>query len=234
MEDRKKEPHPSTLQYQIVKNKSLQSEYCYRQSVLHNPKIYSLLQQRHSLNKTRKMNSLLATIRSCLLFATLTVVVQAYKIGDTVDGIVWTGQEFNAMKRAEMPVFGQSSIATFERKGLLSFGFEDGLHMLPWIDTKDFESVTITFVFSKIGQGAIESVSINISRGTSASDDIVVEYQWVEEIPASPQEGTVAMLLGSLISCVAVLFHVCATSDSEEKPTEVNTNTTRQLRGHED
>lgn len=179
------------------------------------------------------MSSLLAMIRNFILVATLTVGVRAYKIGDTVDGVVWKGQDFNSMKRAEMPLFGQSSIATFERKGLLSFGFEDGLHMLPWIDTKDSERLVITFVFSKSGHGAIESVSINASKGPSNSDDIVVEYEWVEELPASPQEGIVAMLLGSLISCVVVLFHICATSDSGEMPMEVN-STTRQLRRHED
>lgn len=174
------------------------------------------------------------TTRCCLLVVTLVVCARAYKIGDNVDGIVWNGQDyFNSMRRAEMPLFGQSSIATFERrKGLLSFGFEDGLHMLPWIGTEELERLVVTFVFSKGGQGAIESVSINTVRGPSSSDDIIVEYQWVEEIPASPQEGACAMLLFTLMACVAVLCQVCATSESEEMPSQVAP--TRQLRGHED
>lgn len=179
-----------------------------------------------------KMDFLFALIRCCFLVCTLTFGVQSYKVGDTVDGIVWTGQDFTSMKRAQMPVFGISSKTNFERKSLLSFGFEDGLHMLPWIDTKEVEQVIITFMFSKSGQGTIKSVSLQTSRVQYSPDEIIVEYQWVEEIPASLQEGNVAMLLGSLISCVAVLFHSCATSENEEM-LEVDT-TTRQLRGHED
>lgn len=175
------------------------------------------------------------TIRRCLLVAIVSVAcVQAYKIGDTVDGILWNGEDFNSMKRAQMPLFGQSSVATFERrKGSLSFGFEDGMHMVPWIETEDLERLVVTFVFSKSGQGAIESMSTSATRGQSSSDDIVVEYQWVEEIPASPQEGACAMLLGSLIACVVAVFQVCATSEGEEIPTEVATSS-RLLRGHED
>lgn len=178
------------------------------------------------------MSPLLGSSLSFLLAAILLACVHAYKIGDTVDGIAWTGQEFISMKRTEMPLFGRSSVATFERrKGLLSFGFEDGLHMVPLpIDIDDVERLVVKFIFSKGGQGAIESVSISTTRGPSSQDDMIVEYQWVEEIPASPQEGACAMFLGSLIACVAVLFQVCITSDSEEMPTE----TDHSARGHKD
>jgi hypothetical protein len=169
-----------------------------------------------------------------LLLLLLVVHTDAYRLGDAVDTIMWTKNESNTMKRAEMPMFGEFSRATIDiKEGLFSFGFEDGLHMLPWIEAKDLKKIVVTFVFSKSGDGAIHSVSTSMERGTSEENSFAIEYRWVEEAPVELQAGVCVMLLASLVASVVFLLQACSIVEENQVPVPAKT-AKWDLRGHEE
>lgn len=147
-----------------------------------------------------------------------------YRIGDNVDTILWTKNGASTVKRTEMPLFGEFSRATIDiKQGIFSFGFEDGLHMLPWIEAKDLKKIVVTFVFSRSGSGSIHSISTSSERGASDENSFEIEYRWEEEAPVEILSGVCAMLLASLVASVFFLLQTCSTVEEHQESVPAKT-----------
>lgn len=152
----------------------------------------------------------------------------AYRVGDPIDTVVWTTLPGGTVDRAEamraqMPSFGISNSASFPQlRDRFSLGFEEGLWGLPWTEVKNLmgetlDTLTVTFVYSKSGGGAIHSVTSAPkfrSRGEEpSSSQLRIEYQWMEEEPVDIQSGSTLMFLATLISAVIFLTQACGLGD---------------------
>eukprot|EP00980_Cylindrotheca_fusiformis_P007768 scaffold1650_cov135-Cylindrotheca_fusiformis.AAC.3 len=155
--------------------------------------------------------------QKALLFLLL-AYSDGYRIGDSVETMLWTNTGATALKLTEMPMFGEFSRARIEmNQGSFSFGFEDGLYVLPWIEAKNLKKITVVFVFSRSGHGAIHSVSTSSERGISSEESsFEVEYIWVEEAPVQLQAGIAAMFLGTLVASLLFMLQACIVEQDDE------------------
>mmetsp|Transcript_13838 Transcript_13838/g.21808 ORF Transcript_13838/g.21808 Transcript_13838/m.21808 type:complete len:190 (-) Transcript_13838:12-581(-) len=146
------------------------------------------------------------------------VTLDAYRIGDAVDTIIWTTNTNHGAMRSQMPLFGIEKTATLQRpRTRFSLGFEEGLHALPWTGGDRLEKLIVTFVYSK-NSGAIHSVSSqSIERKSgSVGSQVEVEYNWVEEEPVDFHAGASVMFLATLIVSVIFLVRTCIDHDEGE------------------
>jgi len=164
---------------------------------------------------------------SCLLLFLLLISVpfrcSSYRVGDVVDTIVRTPEESTDALNSQMPLFGVPSSAIFtELPERLSLAFQEGLRPLPWIEMYDhkkrpLKEMTVTFVYSKSGDGTIHAVSseTKYSDARSDSEGFRVKYQWKEEEEVDLQSGAVVMFLAVCIVSIIVLLQSCTGSGFE-------------------
>lgn len=118
-----------------------------------------------------------------------------------------------------MPLFGISRTVKSEGiSGRFSLAFDEGLHALPQVEGKNLETLVVTFLYSKSGNGVIHSVSAQtIYKSSAPPAEIQIEYKWVEEEPVDIQSGATVMFLATLVVSVVFLFQACGlTSDDED------------------
>jgi hypothetical protein len=163
---------------------------------------------------------------SLALFSTSPL--NAYRVGDAVDTVVWTKAGTTDAIRSQMPLFGISNKINVPRyNGPFSLGFEEGLHALPWMEAKYVEKLVVTFIFSKSGVGAIHSVSSEpVYRGrvdkSGNQNEFQIEYKWVEEEPVDIQAGAGAMFLATLVLSIIFLLQACGLSDDGDKTSDTD------------
>lgn len=144
----------------------------------------------------------------------------AYRVGDSVPMTFQTPTENLDAMRNQRPVFGMSSSsATFEIGDVKRFSlvFEDGIRPLLWIETstsggnRRLETVTVTFVYSKSGEGTIEHMSseTNYTLGNTQGQSFKVEYEWIEEAPVDLMLGSGVMFLSTCIASLVFLGQAC-------------------------
>jgi hypothetical protein len=165
---------------------------------------------------------IMKTATLILLAITKPTALDAYRIGDAVDTIIWTTNASNGAIRSQMPLFGVQKTTTLQRPRFrFSLGFEEGLHALQWTGGDRLEKLVVTFVYSK-NSGVIHSVSSrSIERKSgSASPQVEVEYNWIEEEPVDIQGGGSVMFLATLIASVIFLVRTCVDNDEEERESD--------------
>ena len=175
-------------------------------------------------NKTLTMTIL----PNIFLYLLLLFPVDCYHRGDVVDTILLTKKSSMAstMLQKDMPLFGYStsSIVKNIEAPTFSLGFEDGLYMLPWVDTKRLEKLTVTFTFSG---GNIHSVSSQKKISPTANNEsFEIEYQWIEEAPLDIQSGMSVMYLFTLIISILFLVQACDATGSDEQINNYNDSIT--------
>ena len=150
----------------------------------------------------------------------------AYRVGDAVDTMLRTSLEAKEALRSQMPMFGVNSIAEFKGSPRsFSLSFEEGLRALPWFDLKNsrgnpLEYVTVTFVYSRSGDGSIHAISSSASysskRGKTADGDgFQVKYTWIEEEGVDVAGGSAVMMLATLIVAIVFFLQMCSTGIDE-------------------
>ena len=153
-----------------------------------------------------------------LLLASCPFQGTSYLVGDVVDTIVRTPDETTDALNSQMPVFGVPSTAVFpETPERLSLSFHEGLRQLPWIETMDskkrpLKEITVTFLYSKSGDGAIHAVSSETTYDDDKSTDegFRVRYKWVEEEEVDLQSGSIVMFLVVFVVCIIILVQSCS------------------------
>ena len=156
----------------------------------------------------------------CLLFSA--PYSEAYRLGQVVDTFLRTDERTHDVMRNQMPTFGASSSAYFaERPQQFSMSFEEGMRPLNWVNTKTgdgrmLESLDITFVFSRSGDGVIHAISCKpMYTRTEQPEGFTVRYLWVEEEEVDPQAGMAMMFLVSFLAVITMLISTCGTAGAE-------------------
>lgn len=145
----------------------------------------------------------------------------AYRIGDPVDTIIWTRQNATDATTGQMPQFGIPSSAKIQLFGEhFSLGFEEGAHVLPWVDGRRTETLFVTFVYSR-NAGVIHSVSSMPTykeQGQAAPDKrTIIMFQWVQEEPVDTDAGLGVMFLAVLVVSILYLFEACGLSETTDE-----------------
>jgi hypothetical protein len=181
-------------------------------------------QQITSLSFARKF------IVLALILISSSVANAAYRIGDTVDTLVWTSRETTDAMRAQMPLFGLSNSVTFPQlREKFSLGFDQGLWALPWLELSNrrghVDKLIVTFVYSSNG-GTIHAVSSEVvyHQPGDKSGQLKVEYVWREEEPVDITAGSSVMFLAVMIVSVIFLVQSCGIVDEEEGDTHQDGN----------
>jgi hypothetical protein len=118
-------------------------------------------------------------------------------------------------------MFGVNSVSEFKvDSGTRSFSlsFEEGLRALPWFDTKGLESVTVTFVYSRSGEGSIHAISSNASynrKGDATDSGFLVNFKWIEEEGVDVAGGSAVMMLATFIAAVVFFVQMCSSGIDE-------------------
>ena len=174
------------------------------------------------------MNSVRSVYRGLALFLLhlclgATCWCDAYRIGDPVDTIIMLRHSGNVdPMRSQVPLFGLPMTVKIPIGERFSLAFEEGLWALPWTEVQTLkgqvlEGLTVTFVYSKSGGGAIHSVTCKptYKQKTEKSKklDITIDYVWQEEEPIDIQSGSTVMFLATLIACVVFLIQACGLAD---------------------
>lgn len=152
-----------------------------------------------------------------LFLLSFPVRCSSYRVGDIVDTILRTAEGSTDVLNSQMPMFGVQSTAVFsETPDRFSLAFHEGLRPLPWIETVDnteraLKEITVTFVYSESGDGAIHAVSseATYSKEKSSDEGFRVRYQWVEEEEVDLQAGSAVMFLAVCIVSIIVLLQSC-------------------------
>jgi hypothetical protein len=149
-----------------------------------------------------------------------TTVINAYRVGDTVDAAVTTRSSVAIdLMIANLPLFGITRTIKLPRlPEKFSLSFEEGLHSLPYVDGQTAERLSVTFIYSKSGTGRIHSVSSKVKRSTNRNFDpqkpVEVEFVWIEEEAVDINAGSSLMFLATLISSIGFLIQLCGVSSS--------------------
>lgn len=159
----------------------------------------------------------------------VTTTANAYRVAEVVDmDIVVNGVQSDAL-RSQMPLFGVTWISPvrFEMDELLprdartfSLKFEDGLWTLPATPlTKGgdhLEMLTVQFIYSKSGAGAIHSVSSKDAIYSAERQPyFTVKYHWIEEEAVYLSAGHAVMFLAVFVSSVIFLLISCRFIDED-------------------
>ena len=169
-----------------------------------------------------------AMMTMMMMCSHLVVMVDAYRMGEAVDTIIWTSFGSDTAARTQQPLFGISKSTTIPRpRTKFSMGFEDGLHALRWTGGKELETLEVTFVYSK-SSGLIHSVSSNsiyskpitVTGGTKFNPNINIQYIWIEEEPIDMYAGGSVMFLATLIASIVFLVRACMENDGSSSSSE--------------
>jgi hypothetical protein len=171
---------------------------------------------------------------SVVIFRTLSVT--AYRLGELVD----TEIQINEIERSspllhQSPKFGLQweKVIIFEKNNLLSkidaddqqeartvsFHYEDGLWSLPTLSLikqnygkqpQYLDGLTVQFVVTKSGAGAIHAVSMNdVAYISEHKPSFHVKYEWVEEKLVSSSNGNTIMFLMVLLTSIYFILVSC-------------------------
>jgi hypothetical protein len=151
----------------------------------------------------------------------------AYRVGDVVDTDLVIDSVPSDALRSQMPLFGVRWTAHVRfnvdpaKARTFSLQFEDGLWTLPVtpLVTKGktisdgqqyLERMTVQFVYSKSGVGAIHSVvGKDAVYSTERRPFFTVEYQWIEEEAVYVTAGHAVMFLAVLVASILFLLISC-------------------------
>mmetsp|Transcript_2064 Transcript_2064/g.5491 ORF Transcript_2064/g.5491 Transcript_2064/m.5491 type:complete len:210 (+) Transcript_2064:62-691(+) len=166
-------------------------------------------------------------------------LVEAYRIGDYVDAAVSTRSALVIdLFMADRPQFGVSRTVHLPRlPERFSMSFEEGLHVLPYVEAQSLEQLIVTFVYSKSGGGRIHSVASKAiarsSRKFDKSRDIDVVFNWVEEAEVDLESGAAVMFIGALVVSVLFLLQLCTMEfrDNEDHVGQRNNYYDRHYKG---
>jgi hypothetical protein len=147
---------------------------------------------------------------------------EAYRIMDVVDATMYTRSFPVELLMASMPLFGVPRTVKIPRVlERFSLSFEEGLHSLPYIDGQSLETLQVTFIYSRSGEGRIHSVTSNAIRSPKGRPidqkvPINVEFIWVEEEAVNFNAGISVMFLATLVSSILFLIQLCAANGGSE------------------
>jgi hypothetical protein len=154
--------------------------------------------------------------------SSVSLFVNAYRVGDTIHAAVNTRSSVVVdLMIANLPLFGISRKTELPRlQERFSLSFEEGLHTLSYIDGQTAETIRVTFIYSKSGEGRIHSVSSTVVRTKSRNFDpklpIVVQYEWIEEEPVDLNAGSSIMFLATLLLSILFLIQLCGSGEGDE------------------
>lgn len=158
------------------------------------------------------------TMKKCLLIIScLLSIASAYKVGGLIDTSLRTESATIDAMRSQMPVFGRSTMIHFpETPPRFSLVFEEGMRPLPWVEGRNLESIHITFVYSKSGDGFIHAISSSPKYGRAATEGFRVEYKWLEEQEVDPRVGAAIMFLMTFLATIVMLVNACGVMGEED------------------
>ena len=145
----------------------------------------------------------------------------AYRVMDVVDASMYTRSFPVELLMANMPLFGVERTVKVPRVlDRFSLAFEEGLHSLPYIDGQSLETLQVTFIYSRSGEGRIHSVTSNAIRSPKGRPidqkiPINVEFIWQEEEAVNFNAGISVMFLATLVASIVFLIQLCATSGGD-------------------
>lgn len=155
-----------------------------------------------------------------LVLSILASTTSAYRVADVVDTDILVDAAQSDALRSQMPMFGVGWAAhvqfeVSESARTFSLQFEDGLWALPATalrkgDEKFLDRITVQFVYSKSGVGAIHSVVVSDAvYSPERRPFFTVVYQWIEEEAVYLSAGQAVMFLAVLLSSIYFLLVSC-------------------------
>ena len=154
----------------------------------------------------------------------------AYQMGDVVDTAVSTRSKISIdLLMGNQPKFGIRKISHLPRlPERFSLSFEEGLHTLPYFDGQSLEQLFVTFIYTKSGQGRIESVTSKAIHSKQQKFDknrqIEVIFDWVEEESVDVVAGLTFLFLVSFIVSILFLLQLCIIGEGDENDEDDNEN----------
>mmetsp|Transcript_1149 Transcript_1149/g.1575 ORF Transcript_1149/g.1575 Transcript_1149/m.1575 type:complete len:188 (-) Transcript_1149:164-727(-) len=162
---------------------------------------------------------------SWIAFISYCYQANAYRVGDAIPMTYQTPSEHLDVLRVQRPLFGVSTSAKFDVEDAKRFSlvFEDGIRPLPWIDIQQgarwLESVKITYVYSKSGEGTIEHMSSQTTYAHARKDQgkkFIVDYEWIEEAPVDLTVGAGIMMLLTTLASLIFLLQACGIKEKAD------------------
>jgi hypothetical protein len=157
---------------------------------------------------------------ACLWSCNFTTIqyTNAYRVGDVVDTAMYTQAFPVDLLMANMPLFGLARKVKIPRTAQrFSLAFEEGLHSLPYLDGQRMETLKVTFIYSRSGEGRIHSVNYQVlgsNRAINAKIPIDVEFEWIEEEAVNLDAGLSVMFAATLVASVVFLIQLCSVGDN--------------------
>jgi hypothetical protein len=148
------------------------------------------------------------------------LAVESYRVGDVVDTAMYTQAFPVELFMANMPLFGVSRRVKIPRvTQRFSIAFEEGLHSLPYLDGQMLQTLQVTFIYSRSGEGRIHSVQYETIRSQNglalnAKIPIDVEFEWLEEDPVNLDTAFTVMFVATLVASMVFLLQLCSVGDS--------------------
>ena len=204
-------------------------------------------------------------IRLLLLLLLAVVPLRAYRMGEDIDTKVSVSSSpYKDVLRSQAPMFGiptqsrfpvtavvkqdtddddaTATATTTRQPASISLSFEYGLWALPNIPVLDsrgrtLESVVVTFVYSRSGNGAIHSVTSQANyiyynqqqakkktnhrldeeqqqQQQQSPETVSVSYQWIEEHEVQTTAGQTVMYLIVFVASILGMIASCGSSSS--------------------
>eukprot|EP00536_Pseudo-nitzschia_multiseries_P010409 jgi/Psemu1/25934/gm1.25934_g len=181
--------------------------------------------QRHSRFFSRFREAYLIVAIAILCgFRTGGHLAEAYRVGDYVDAAVSTRSAVAIdLFLADRPQFGVSRTVHLPRlPERFSMSFEEGLHVLPYVEGQSIEQLIVTFVYSQSGGGRIHSVASKVvplphgRKGFDKDRDVEVVFDWVEQASVDLESGTAMMFLGAFVVSILFLLQLCSLDHGEK------------------
>jgi hypothetical protein len=146
-----------------------------------------------------------------------------------VDTDVRLGSTTQDALRSQTPLFGIDTYAEFEVDDK-SFGllFEDGLWGTPAVPMRnsrddDLVSWKITFVYTKSGDGAIQTITYDEPVYTEQDNDVFrVHYHWEREADVRLNAGQNVMFAMVVVASFIILLASCVDPDEKEGSSDGN------------
>ena len=174
------------------------------------------------MKSIRSLSSLFWVVFSFFVGRCLHNTADAYRIGDVVDATMYTRSFPVELLMANMPLFGVPRTVKMPRViERFSLSFEEGLHSLPYIDGQSLETLQVTFVYSRSGEGRIHAVTSNAIRSPKGRPldqkvPIQVEFVWQEEEAVNLDAGVSVMFLATLIASIVFLVQLCGVTGGDD------------------
>lgn len=146
--------------------------------------------------------------------------VSSYYLGEHVDVTLVSINGGNEVLDKQKPLFGIDSTATFPRSrsnDRFSLSFAGGYHQLSWFDTSSLGKIRVTFVYSRSGDGTINSVSsepvMRVMHDEYSTHNFEIEYAWIEEQPVDFDGGLFVMFLAIFLFLFGLAVQDCYLTD---------------------